>query len=163
MGKNRVNPLLKLSRCGSWCFSSLPERLPLNNFHEFQGAISVLAHFSRAEDMIPECLQAQVQEKLNLSDDVEAFYFFLSWSHPITTHPYPPGCRCTWNLCAAALTETGAGEQGTARPVVFFQGLKDRYLNWGSWGVGHDFALKGHLVELCFFFKGYFLRLLDPP
>lgn len=72
MGKNRVNPLLKLSRCGSWCFSSLPERLPLNNFHEFQGAISVLAHFSRAEDMIPECLQAQVQEKLNLSDDVEA-------------------------------------------------------------------------------------------
>lgn len=48
----------------------------MNNFHEFQGAIRVLAHFSRAEDMIPECLQAQVQEKLNLSDDVEAFYFF---------------------------------------------------------------------------------------
>ena len=88
MGKTGVNTLLGFSCGGSWCFSSLPERVALNNLHECQRAMSVLAHFSRrAEDMIPECLQAQVQEKLNLSDDIEAFYFFLSWSHPITIHP----------------------------------------------------------------------------
>lgn len=71
--------------------------------------MSVLAHFSRAEDMIPECLQAQVQEKLNLSDDVEA--------------------ADAREIFVQRLLQRLVLENKERPGRAFFQGLKDRYLS----------------------------------